>query len=560
MRNTFSHLFFILYFVSCASGVREQQTKILEEFKDKDFKAGLTKLEESKIKKDDKLKLLYLMEKGNLLYYGEHYFQAAKVFSNANDLVDKLYTKSIREQITSSLINDNSKTFYGSIFERSLLYYYQAMSFYKLSQQSSYQKSDGKVVILSSIERDGYLRSSRSTLLAWDTFFDDLKRSSSFKSILQVDLTSKLMAAKVHEQIGTRRDLEIALQLYKDGQVILERFAPAYKIFNQDFVEYNQNLAAVLNNEKKSNSLKFKNKSNEFKAEKEFLDQNILRLSKSLRPREYRKLKKELKKDALVFTNIKVDVIVELGYINRLQSKNFAFNLNTALKNIEDPGTRSVVEGIGVPVLTYFALGELGLGYVTRTENLTIYSGHNTGMELTKELGVEFKLPYVEAPKDFSTYTVNVIDEKGSTIASKPLIIMNSLNDLSYINSQEMIEASFAKRSLRVGLKYVAAIAAAYVTYNQVAKNSGDLLARAAAATQFLLSAKAISASEAADDRHWATLPAYLTQVQFDLPYGKYKVELVENSPNKDIGPKKQLLGPLVLTEKAQSLFSYRGF
>lgn len=553
-------LLLILCFISCASGVRDQQTKILEEFKDKNFESALSELEESKFKEDEKLKLLYLMEKGSLLYYSKNFQKAARVYSEANELVDKLYTKSVREQLASSLINDNSKTFYGSVFERSLLFYYQAMSFYKLSQQDSYQDSKGKTVKISSIEKDGYLNSARSTLLAWDTFFEDLKRSSNFKSILQVDLTSKLMAAKIHEQIGTRRDLEIALQLYKDAQDSLKRFAPAYKIFNEDYIEYNKNLAAVLNEEKKGKDLKFEKKSLFYSEGEKFIDQNILRLSKILRPKEYRALKNKLKLDEPKFLNQQVDVVVELGFINRLQSKNFAFNLNTALQNIEDPGTRAVVEGIGVPVLTYFALGELGLGYVTRTENLTIYSGHNAGMELTKELGVEFKLPFVEAPGELNTFVINVINEEDKVVTSKPLIIMNSLNDLSFINSQEMIEASFTKRSLRVGLKYVAAITAAYATYKQMEKNNGVLIARATALTQFLLSAKAISATEAADDRHWATLPAYLTQVQLDLPPGKYKLELVESSLNAETPSKKQILGDLNIDPNKQSLFSYRAF
>ena len=566
MRKLLSHFLCLVVLQSCATGLRMQQTKVLEEFKQQDFSDGLSVLEESEIKLEKKHQLLYLMEKGTLLFYKKDYRRAARVFNEANDLVDKLYTKSIREAITSSIVNDNSKTFHGSIFERSLLFYYQAMSFYELSKQGRYIDSKGVEVKLTSIERDGYLSSSRSTLLAWDTFFKDLKRSSNFKSILQADLLSKSLAAKLHEQMGSREDLEIALQLYKDALDISTRFGPAYSVFNENYLTYNKELAAVLKGNEKASVLKKQEikKTQAYLKNQELLENNILRISKKMRPREYKKLSKKLKRLARDIKFNRVELVLEVDYISRLESKNFAFNLNSALSNISDPSTRAVVEGIGVPVLTYFALGNLGLSRMSRLDNVSIYSSHNAGTELTKELGVEFQLPTMKAPKQKKQMIVRITDKDKKVISSKQMTVVTSLNDLAYINSQEMIEASFKKRSLRVGLKYVAAIAAAYVTFREVSKNNGDLLGRAAALTQFLVSAKAISASEEADARHWATLPAFIGQAEFDLPNGSYEVSIGDENTQTVEGqlsaPSFVMLGSLKVDSKSRSLFTYRRF
>lgn len=558
-------LFLCLFaLLSCASGGRDQQTKILNDFNSQKFDSALTQLELSEIKKSDKMQLLYMMEKGTIFYYQKDYFQATQAFVKANELVDRLFTKSIKEQIASSILNDNAKTFYGSIFERSLLYYYQAMSFYQLANQDSYIDKDKKEVKLSSLDKKRYLNSARSSLLAWDSFFSDLKRSYKSKSILIEDLTSKLIAARLHEQMNLRSDLEISLQLYKDAYKIFKRFAPSYKVFNTDFKNYNKSLKSFLTKRKKLKRANDKTLTENYQKTKKSIQTSILRLTKKLRPGKYKKLKKEFKINPKPIKHNKVDIVVEVDGVNRLKSKKFSFNLNTALKNISNPTTRALVEGIGVPVLTYFALGPLGLGYVDRRSNrVSVYSSHNVGTELVKELGVEFDLPSVDEAQTLNQYQLNILDGNSSTVASKDLTILNSIDDLSYINAQEMLNNSFKKRSLRVGLKYVAAITAAYATYKTLKKDSGDFIARSAAFTQFLLSAKAIRASERADDRHWATLPGKILEGSFDLADGEYTLELVETIPaadKSDEKPKiiKKKLGVLSVNKEKPSLYSYR--
>ena len=182
-----------------------------------------------------------------------------------------------------------------------------------------------------------------------------------------------------------------------------------------------------------------------------------------------------------------------------------------------------------------------------------------------KELGVEFDLPTVAPPAEHRKYELYVLNEKKKQVAKKELTILNSLNDLAYINAEELRSHSFSARSLRIGIKYAVAIVAAYGTYKNLKKKNGDFIARSAAFGQFLLSAKAIRLSEKADARHWSTLPGSILEANFDLPPGKYILELRESSisGNREEDYKstvKSDLGEMIVNKAKSSLYSYRHF
>ena len=102
------------------------------------------------------------------------------------------------------------------------------MSFYKLYSLKKYKtyeisKDNSKKILevaLNKKEISKYEQSTRSTLIAWDSFFQEIKRIKGNYSLSREDLVSKSIAARIHEQLGSRRDLEIALQLYKDSIAI----------------------------------------------------------------------------------------------------------------------------------------------------------------------------------------------------------------------------------------------------------------------------------------------------------------------------------------------------
>ena len=208
-------LLIILFLLgSCALQSRKDQNKLREHFVKQEFVQAEKYLESSSLKSEDN-QLLYLMDKGTLAFYQKRYHKAAKIFVEANELVDQLYTKSVRKMIASSIINDNSQVFYGSLFERSMLYYYQAMSFYRLAETGFYYQEkqvDGKVQLIKTELSDAQIQTNtnrvRSTLIAWNSFYQEMKRLGA-KTFLVDDFSARYFAATMHEVLGTKRDKEI---------------------------------------------------------------------------------------------------------------------------------------------------------------------------------------------------------------------------------------------------------------------------------------------------------------------------------------------------------------
>ncbi len=557
--------------MACAIQSRKDSADYRNLFLKKQYKVAEDFLKESSLH-EDKNRLLYLMEMASLKYYQERYKEAAKIFTEANQLVDQLYTKSIREALASSLINDNSNTFYGSLFERSLLYQYQALSFYKLAQRGWFyevKKKDGKDTESKVKLTDDQIRLNfnrvRSTLIAWDSFFQEMNRMKGIKTFLKHDLLAKQMAANLHEALGSRRDREIALQLYKDAYGILVELGPTKKVFNRSYEKYNKQLKDYYDKKIGRGKIIAKDFTPQYHKTKDQLTYKILSLGKLMRSNTYSRLLKQYPPSTAVKKRLKgnyhnVTIVVENGIISPLQGKDFSYNLRSAIAGIENPGTRALVEGIGVPVLTYFALGPLGLGYVSRHGNVTVYGRHGAGEAITKEVGIEFELPYAKPSAEPNIYKL-IITQGKKKVLERELSYMTSLSDIEFIHAQEMIANSFNKRATRVGVKYVVAIIAAYKTYKTMQDSgSGELFAKPAAVAQFLLSQKGIKESEKADVRHWTSLPDSLIQLNMSLKPGKYAVEFVEySSKNKQL-VRKLNFGEFEVKARKKSLFTYRTF
>ena len=197
-----------------------ESEKLRELYAQAKYEEGLSFLETSSLKRKKTNRLLYLMEKGSLLYAQGNYPQAISIFEESNVLVDRLYTKSIKEKILSSFMPKESETFYGRVFERSMIYYYLSLSYYQEFRKTQETK---------------FLNQSRATLLAWDSFFKEISRGS--RTFLSFEIFHKVFAAEQHEAYGTRKDEQIALILYKDALKLLEKFGPSFQSFNKKFYQ-----------------------------------------------------------------------------------------------------------------------------------------------------------------------------------------------------------------------------------------------------------------------------------------------------------------------------------
>lgn len=498
------------------------------------------------------------MDKGTLAYYQEDYYKAAKIFDEANDLVDKLYTKSVRELIASSIINDNTKTFYGAIFERSMLFYYQALSFYQLAQKGSYEvevKKDGATISqtkkLSPQEIKRNLDRVRSSLIAWNGFYDEMKQLRSAKTFLKDDYASRFYAASLHEALGTKQDLEIAFNLYKEVYDNFKLYAPTYKIFNDKFKEYNGELRDYFDKKIKKKDVKSLVLTELYNETENYLKFKVLDLAKQARPSQYKRIGRKLQPKGYNYQEANVYFHIEAKTINPTKGKDYVLNLRTAIDAIEDPNKKALINGIGVPILSAFAFGTLGLGYVSHHGNVSVYHRHGAGEALVKEIGIEFELPDAE-PNSDKIYRELVIKKEDTIVAQVELMPINSLSDVAFVNAQERVANSFNKRAARVGVKYALAILAAYTTYKQMEEKNG-LLAGPIAAGQYLLSQKAIKESEKADVRHWTTLPNLFLSARVKLDPGSYKVYLKTEKTEK-------LLKELTVEGREKEIFTHRIF
>lgn len=532
---------------SCSLGTRKNQGDLRELFKRNEVDKALELLESSEIKSEEENRLLYLFQKGRLLRAQERYQAAADTFVQAGELIDKLYTKSVREALLTSISNDNNSTYYGSPYERSLMHYYQALSFLDIYQRGSLLEKvetktkgkDGKEKIETSYversleeqERRRYLFRARASIVAWDTFYKELQRSSRESTRFDHDLFAKILGGKIHEYIGARQDRQIALQLYKDAYQILKKDGPAFKSFNSDFQQYGK---------------KLKGENIEGKALNPTAQYEELELFLQGKIKEKGRTKKN------------VTILYESGLVAPLEGEDFSYNLRSAIENVEDPTAKAFIAGVGLPVLTYFAMGPLGLASVSHTGNARLYVRHGVGEAMTAEAGIEFEMPVIKEPTPAATPKISIFkkgDKSQTALFTKNMVLAGPVSDLAYQMNLERISNSFSARGARIAIKHVLAIIAAYKTYENMSRAAGsELFAKPAALAQYLVSAKAIKESERADIRQWNVLPSEVFLSELELDPGDYIIKLEPSAKDK----KPIELGGFSVKEgSSQAIFSF---
>ncbi len=91
--------------------------------------AALKKIDESPVAGARSDRVLYLMERGNILYLQGQYLEAAKTWDDAARVIDDLYTVSISKQASSFLVNESVTDYEGENHEKVLLPVFSALAF-----------------------------------------------------------------------------------------------------------------------------------------------------------------------------------------------------------------------------------------------------------------------------------------------------------------------------------------------------------------------------------------------------------------------------------------------
>ncbi len=531
------HLFLFCLLLGCSSGNKKERDKLRELYSQGKYTESLAVLESGEIKKDKHSKLLYLLDKGKLYHSMGHYEVSSNFFQDAQELIKQFYTKSISQAAGTYISNDNYRDYDGELFERSLSFFYQSLNFLLMYQTGKgsrlNQKGELETYDLNDKQKRDSLFKARAQILAWDSFFQDIQRSTRYDSIYRNDLIVKIYGALVHESIGKSSDDQIALQLYKDAQKVLSYLGNTYPSYNAKEKEFTKKLlkqGAKFNPDAQTNLLAHTANAQDLE---KFLKTKIENLSNR-------------KKN-------NVAIIIQEGLTVGKSARKFNFGLHGALENIEDPKTRQAVHSIGSAVLTLFMMNILGLyPKAGNAQPGDFVYGEALGRVSAEFASIDFEVPEVKNIPVEKQMMVSIY-QGTSKVAEVPAVLVAPIDDMASQAVDERVFGTYVKVGTRVAWKHLTAIIAAYAIYKKTKANS-ELFAKTLAVGSYLAAQRAIAATEKADVRFWSLLPKTLRISDLDLKPGTYQVKILSpNSSTQAIA-----LGPIVVEDKNKNIFSYQ--
>jgi hypothetical protein len=538
---------------SCASGSKEVKHKIRSQVLNAQYDQALSTLEDSEyFKENPQSKLLFLMEKGLIQHGMSHYNRSIKTLEEAKELARKQYTVRISKKLTTYIGNDSSDIYYGEKYELSMLHFYQALNHYSLSFLDKRDKTvmkDGKEVLLFVDNNDKDKREqlfrARAELLAWDSFLKELKIERSGTAVFKNDLAAKVLGGFIHESIGTRRDRDIAYQLYKDALKLLIKNYGAYKSFNKKHLDYVKDYERLPRLGLKKVSKEYIKETSNQKDLKYFLETKVLTLAKKLRGRSW---KREIRPFNIDLKKVKakkksnVTLVIQEGIVpNKFGEKQY-YGLGKELN-----------KSAAGAIIAIFAADVLGLYPAPDSYNPAgVHLGYNVAKLAISEASISFELPKIEENKlDYTVYLE--IWKDGEKLKEKVLPVVNPMGDIAEQAIDEQAAWLYPKIGARLATKHAVAILASYGTYQGLKGDDGDneFLAKNAAVLQYLAASKGIEYSERADVRQWSTIPKSLRMLDLYLAPGTYDFKLRASGEI----PKVHQLGQVIVKSKKKSLF-----
>lgn len=544
-----SQAFFLLcLFIlgACASRMKDQLKEYRNAYASGDLERASQLLEKSELKKSTKSAMLWHMEKGTLALSQGNEDESITHFQTALDLIDRLYTTRISSKAASLLINDPSDDFYGASYERSYVYYFLSKAYY-----SRFQKKGNKLD----------LQGARGTILAWDTYFTDLQRSASSKTLYSTDLMLKVFGGEIHEASQIRNDKQIALQLYKDALNILNSQGGIFSIFNQKNIDYIQ----AYEKEKKTPPSKLYSVTPAQEDLKDFLHYKILSLTKEIRGTDFNTQVKTLKpkddiakKAALGPGN--VVLVLEEGLIPEKVGKPFNFGIKGAINSVDNQGAKAFIATVGTEFVTAFAMNKLGMIPERTASPGSFIFAHDVTRLAVQEAAVEFELPMIENVPLVQRLYMFILDNKGVVIQKGALPVVSENGDIARVVLEEDVVARYVKTGTRVAIKHLVAIVAAMKVYQSLKKGNenGDFLAKTAAMATYVGAAKGIAALEKADVRHWTTLPQALRMSEAKLPPGNYQLAVAHYVGDKVPDAPVKILGSFQVKNSSKEIFHFK--
>ncbi|MFZ9000544.1 MAG: hypothetical protein ACO20H_04535 [Bacteriovoracaceae bacterium] len=472
--------------------------------------------------RDKESLLLSYLEKGIILHTQGQYQKSVSELEKAKTHYRKLYTESLSDKIQTLISNDNYDFYYGSAYERSLINFYNALNYYLLYQKSGDRK---------------FLFKSRAEVLDWDSFQNMRLEAEKGNSVFKTDLLSKVFGPIIHEEIGTKQEIQIAKILYKDSHKTLFRYYNAYPSYNEKYKEFKRDYSDLSKLTASVVESKYIKETPVQKEIKSFVNSQIKRIKKG-------------KKNNVIIS-------FQKGIIPQKEAKQEYYNLEKALRANSDSPTAKAFSRLGSQVLMIFAADKLGLIPPPSQYNPI---GTHLGIQLAavsaEGIAISFELPQIKAKpiKESSFITFKKVGFE-KTI---PLTLINSLGDIAEEAVFENSLSRYFRLGVRLSTKHLGAILAAFTTYQSSKASLGEGMAKVAALAQYAATLEFIKSSEKADTRQWSLLPEQILLSQTDLPEGEYETEFIVKDENgqvlrklplgtKNISKEKQLLNFRVL-------------
>ena len=572
MKKLIAFVFVILFVVSCGSGGKSERRKLREYFVIGNWKKAHEVIDKSDVYRHKDSRMLYWMEKGLLYHIEGEYTQSMTYLEKAKELSRELYKVRISGQVKSLIMNDNYDIYYGETYERSLIHLYLAMNHYLLAKRGNTRavlSKKGKVVTAAKQLSNNEIRKeygrARSEMIDWNSTLETFQIEKMGESVFKNDLLAKVFGGHIHEMVGSRTDMQIAYQLYKDAKKLLLRHYSSYKTFNSKskiFKKEFKKVEGLGDGEIKKDYLVETKYS---KSLSSYLNYKILSLSKRIRPDEFSRMVKihSPSKTTLGRVNknksgANVGIILQKSMIPAKVPEKYYYGLDPSRMK---SGAGKVVATIGHAVLTAFAVNKLGLGWRKGGWSPASAAIGVNVMALGVKHGVaiNFQLPRIANKPTSDESWIRVKNSAGKQVRMEKLAILNPMGDIAEEAVAEKAAWRYGRTGARLAVKFAAAIATAYGAYAVVKSKAGDgMMARLAGVMAFAGAVKTIEASEKADTRYWGLLPKDFRVSDFFLSKGEYNLELVIKRTGKK-GNRVIKIGPLVIkNEKKRHLVNFR--
>ncbi len=114
--------------VSCGPGIQFQM-QVNQMLEQQNYRAALELFDRNKRAYGSRDKVLYFLDKGAVAHYAGQWELSIGLLSQADELLEEAYTRSISQEASTFLINDNMRTYPGEDFESALINLYQALNY-----------------------------------------------------------------------------------------------------------------------------------------------------------------------------------------------------------------------------------------------------------------------------------------------------------------------------------------------------------------------------------------------------------------------------------------------